>query len=285
MKKLVLFCVMCLLVSGIAYAQQDPDDPGIQDSIILGSPQVDSGAVFVGVPLYVVTDDTVMFYNIPIRYDAPLGGFHPRTPHAYFPPLTSWDERYDTVITSQNYIRQIGFCEYIPDSIPNPPLNTNGQRVQIMTLAFNIDPGTNRQYVTLDTCWDDRNLSVMFGLSNGISEITPAFVRGRIGFGLGVEENGEVPRTFTLEQNYPNPFNPETNIDFALPTETNVSLIVYNLLGQEVQTLIDGKVGAGQHTAHWNGKNQNGVTVPSGVYFYKMTTPEFTQTNKMVLVR
>jgi hypothetical protein len=285
MKKLVLFVAVCLLFSGIAYAQQDPDDPGIQDSIIMGSAFIDSGATpyYVGIPLYAVTDDSIMYYNMPMRWNAPYGGVTARLPHEYFPPLTNWDDRFDSVVTSQNYIRQFGFADLGGDD--NPPLFTNGQRLWIMTLSFNISRTARRQLVTIDTCWDDRSHSTIFGMFDGVTEITPAIQIGYIGIGVGVDGEIIPPLNFALDQNYPNPFNPETNIDFQLPIETDVSLIVYNLLGQEVRTLANGRVGAGRQTAHWDGKNENGVNVPSGVYFYRLTTPDFTQTNKMVLVR
>jgi hypothetical protein len=285
MKKFVLFVVLCLLIGGVAYAQQDPDDPGIQDSIILGSAYIDSGAAphIVGIPLYVVCDDSIMYYNMPMRWNAPYGGVTARVPHTYFPPITLWDDRFDTVVTSQNYIRQFGFADLGGED--NPPLFTNAQRLQIMTLSFNIATTARRQLVTIDTCFDDRNYSVFFGLFDGVTEVTPAIQRGYIGIGVGV--NGELlpPLSFKLDQNYPNPFNPETNIDFMLPMETDVSLTVYNLLGQEVKSLVNGRMGPGEHTARWDGKNANGQNVPSGVYFYRLLTPEYTQTNKMIMVR
>jgi hypothetical protein len=285
MKKVVMFVMICLLIGGMAYAQQDPDDPGIQDSIILGWAYIDSGASphYVGVPLYVVTDEDIMYYNMPMSWNAPYGGVTPFLPFSYFPPITNWDDRFDSVIVSQHYIRQFAFADL--DSNPNPPLNTNGQRVQIMTIRFSIDINARRQLVTIDTCWDDRNLSTIFGLADGLTEITPAIQIGYIGIGVGVDGDVVTPLNFALDQNYPNPFNPETNIDYSLPVETDVSLIVYNLLGQEVKTLVNGRVAAGHHTAHWDGKNENGVNVPSGVYFYKMSTSDFTQTNKMIMVR
>jgi hypothetical protein len=285
MKKLVMFVAVCLLFSGIAYAQQDPDDPGIQDSIILGSAYIDSGAGYhyVNVDLFAVTDDSVFYFNIPIRWNAPYGGIEGTTPHTYFPPITNWDDVYDSILIGQHYFRQFGFADL--DTEPNPPLFTNGQRTRIMTLKFYVESTARRQLVTLDTCWDDRSRSVMLGLIDGVTEITPAIQVGFIGIGVGVDGDVITPLSFALDQNYPNPFNPETNIDFQLPIETDVSLAVYNLLGQEVKSLVNGRLGAGKHTAHWDGKNANGANVPSGVYFYRLTTPDYTKTNKMIMLR
>lgn len=68
--------------------------------------------------------------------------------------------------------------------------------------------------------------------------------------------------------NYPNPFNPETKIRFELPEPAQVSLIIYNLLGEEVRTLVNTDLEANFHTIRWDGKNDSGEEVPSGVYIY-----------------
>ncbi len=95
------------------------------------------------------------------------------------------------------------------------------------------------------------------------------------------EKNDRVPATFELGQNYPNPFNPSTSIDFSLPRATQVSLVVYNVLGAEVQTLIaDRRMEAGIHTVDFQPNN-----LPSGVYLYKLLTSEFSQTRKMALLK
>ena len=80
------------------------------------------------------------------------------------------------------------------------------------------------------------------------------------------------PEEFTLSQNYPNPFNPSTRILFSLPEEASVSLKVYNMLGQEISTLIDAVNPAGTHSATWNGTNSLGERVSSGTYLYRLET-------------
>jgi len=80
--------------------------------------------------------------------------------------------------------------------------------------------------------------------------------------------------------NYPNPFNPATEIAFTLPTAAEVRLEVYNLMGQKVTTLIDKQMNAGEHTCVWDGSD-----VASGVYFYRLETPDFVDTRKMVLMK
>ena len=90
----------------------------------------------------------------------------------------------------------------------------------------------------------------------------------------------ELPREFSLGQNYPNPFNPSTEINFALPTACDVSLEIYNITGQRVTTLVDAYLEAGQHSVLWDAWSN-----ASGVYFYRLTAGEFTETKKMMLLK
>jgi hypothetical protein len=99
------------------------------------------------------------------------------------------------------------------------------------------------------------------------------------------EEKKSIPVEFALSQNYPNPFNPETQIGYALPTDSYVKLSIYNVLGQKVRTLVDERKGAGYHSVRWDGKDDKGDEVSSGIYFYKIQTDKFNQTNKMLLVK
>jgi hypothetical protein len=94
-----------------------------------------------------------------------------------------------------------------------------------------------------------------------------------------------LPATFRLGQNYPNPFNPATTIDYDLPTASPVRIEVFNIAGQKVCTLMDCQMPAGQHTAVWDSRDDHGARVGSGVYLYRITAGDFTDTRKMVLVK
>jgi len=94
-----------------------------------------------------------------------------------------------------------------------------------------------------------------------------------------------LPLTYDLSQNFPNPFNPETIIKFTLPQASDISLTVYNLLGQKVTGLADGFFTAGQHSVRWDGTDNNGTRVASGIYFYRLTGDNFVQTHKMILMK
>jgi hypothetical protein len=90
----------------------------------------------------------------------------------------------------------------------------------------------------------------------------------------------QIPSHFSFEQNYPNPFNPTTKIRFALPKSLFANLIVYDILGKEVETLVSELLKAGTYEVEWDASNY-----PSGVYYYKLTAGDYTETKKMVLVK
>ncbi len=96
---------------------------------------------------------------------------------------------------------------------------------------------------------------------------------------------------YDLAQNYPNPFNPATTIRYTLPVNSTVQLKIFNILGQEILTLVNATQKSGNYAIEWNGQNRNGLPVSSGLYFYNISMKSsdgkqtFTKTQKMVLVR
>ncbi|MFA5834062.1 MAG: CHRD domain-containing protein [Bacteroidota bacterium] len=115
-------------------------------------------------------------------------------------------------------------------------------------------------------------------------------IRGQLEPGQGtltaVKRVSEViPAEFSLEQNYPNPFNPSTVIQFALPNDAKVSLKIYDILGREVRTLINSDVVSGTSKVEWNGKNNFGQQVASGMYIYRIEAGSFVSTRKMMLLK
>jgi glycosidase len=97
---------------------------------------------------------------------------------------------------------------------------------------------------------------------------------------LSVQVLREIPQQFALSQNYPNPFNPITKIEYAIPMKSNVKIIVYDVLGREVEILVDAQQSAGSYEVTWYARN-----AASGIYFYRMTTERFSTVQKMLLIR
>ncbi len=101
-----------------------------------------------------------------------------------------------------------------------------------------------------------------------------------------VQENiSNLPSEFLLSNNYPNPFNPTTTIEYELPKAGYVKLEIFNSLGELIKTIINDFKNAGKHSIQWNGKNSNDIDVPSGIYFYRMSSDELTLVKKMILLR
>ncbi|MCP4725917.1 MAG: T9SS type A sorting domain-containing protein, partial [bacterium] len=98
-------------------------------------------------------------------------------------------------------------------------------------------------------------------------------------------KNSQLPDKFDLAQNYPNPFNPVTTIKFQIPEVTSVSIVVYNVLGQEVRTLVNEVKDVGFHSVRWNGRNNLGINVGQGVYIYRIKAGKFILTRKMLLIK
>lgn len=100
-----------------------------------------------------------------------------------------------------------------------------------------------------------------------------------------LEEVSELPTEFDVSQNYPNPFNPSTTIKFSLPAAEKVSVKVFDLLGREIITLLNGQLEAGNHSVDWNGENQYGTTCSTGIYFYRVKSGNDVVTKKMILMK
>jgi len=175
-----------------------------------------------------------------------------------------------------------------------------GSRVLLATLTFKLE---DSMHICIDTCWwpPSSNLSwVVSGESSGVclKGVTKKPRPGtgdssyRVCFSFGSSDVREVdgseqsrPSEFSLSQNYPNPFNPVTNFQFTIPKSSHVKIEIFNIVGQKVATLLDGDMKPGLYTADWNGRDENGKTVSSGIYFYRLQAGDFSNMKKMVLVK
>ena len=130
------------------------------------------------------------------------------------------------------------------------------------------------------TCYDAVGLA---GSDMSDEDFCPPYKRSPWSF--AIKATGDLPAEFALHQNHPNPFNPSTEIIFALPQACDVTLSVYNILGRKVATLADGQFEAGTHNVIWNGRNETGGEISSGLYFYRIKAGENTAVRKMLLLK
>lgn len=99
------------------------------------------------------------------------------------------------------------------------------------------------------------------------------------------EDYGQLPKEFDLRQNYPNPFNPITVIEYALPKTSQVKIQIYNILGQKVRNLVSEPQEPGYKTIYWDGRDDHGNEVSSGIYFYRILAGDFVKCKKMTLLK
>ncbi len=275
MKTAIIAGVILLMAFGFAFAQQDPDDPGAQDSIIIGAVHVDYGTPEVQVPVYLFADDPVSYINIPTGWNT-VGGIIPvevidMDQNDCFSLSFTVFADFIRIICS-NDLSDTSCTQVLPDD----------SRLNLFSIVFSIAPSAPPQQVALDTTWDDRAHSVIFGLADGITEITPAVVGGEITYGpTGISVGaGNLPDGFTLSQNYPNPFNAQTTISYSLSQAGPVTLSIYNIMGQKVATLVDGIEDAGEHRVVWDAKD-----VTSGVYFFQIMTANTRKSESLIILK
>ncbi len=95
----------------------------------------------------------------------------------------------------------------------------------------------------------------------------------------------ELPDSYSISQNYPNPFNLSTTIRYTLPARSQVTISIYNVMGQKVNTIVEGSKSAGSHTVYWDGADKAGKVVSSGVYFYRLQAGDFVESKRMLLLK
>jgi hypothetical protein len=102
---------------------------------------------------------------------------------------------------------------------------------------------------------------------------------------VGVDKSDELPQEFYLSQNYPNPFNPSTAIKYGLPKASHVKLEIFDNNGRKVTELVNNNQDPGTYQVFWNGSNDLGQSVASGVYLYQLRCGEYLSTRKMMLIK
>lgn len=135
---------------------------------------------------------------------------------------------------------------------------------------------------------DNRNVIILghsYTFSSGGSDMYLIKAEGDITTDVQIISDPALPNGFALSQNYPNPFNPTTTISYSLPVRADVTLTVYNILGEKVSAFDEGMMPAGRHAVIWDSRNDAGESVASGVYLYKVEAGDFVASRKMLLIK
>lgn len=134
----------------------------------------------------------------------------------------------------------------------------------------------------MDSVWvNDWKYTYTYDADGNLTE----WLRQHWGESLAIAEDNIPPKEFRLFQNYPNPFNPVTTLHYDLPKRSDITLMIYDILGRQVRTLVQGMEEPGYKSVRWDGTNDLGQQVSAGVYLYRIEAGDFTQTRKMVLLR
>jgi hypothetical protein len=180
------------------------------------------------------------------------------------------------------YWRNLKIQETNP--VPNKLWDFDDQPLGPIIWGDDLKEVLDLSYPDTDPCYRAAEMGYPLGDLNWFPELKAKWEQG-IDISAIEAENGIAPTEFRVYQNYPNPFNPTTTISYILSRNDHVKLSIYNVLGQKVKTLVDQKQKSGAHEVVWNGTNDVGQKVVSGVYFYRISTENHNVTKKMALLK
>ena len=226
-------------------------------------------------------DEAVLYYrNTALANAAPTPPHNLRSTFNQDDLVLEWDAATDPGNPSAalTYNVRVGTAPGAEDVVPAMALET-GER--LIPAAGNAGYRTRLVVRGLDPAqtyyWSVQAVDAAFAAS--------PFAADRGTAVSGADAGNEMPEAPALLGNYPNPFNPGTTIRYALPASAPVRVTVYNMLGREIATLVDGVRPAGAHEVYWDGRDALGRTVPSGLYLYRLETPRQTSSRTMTLLK
>lgn len=282
---LIVLLAVLVLVPAMAVAASVPT----KDAVGIGAPTLaaagDGATRRVTVPLNLDNTQQLVAMDIPLRFGQPGDGIN-LVNVEYASRVDYFDEKI-TNIDNDDKTVVMGLISMAYDA-NKPDLEAGSGPIAYLTFDVT-DPAMENFTIAsafipkpshkLMTVWHERNakgdLEVRWNEELDFSVTVPVTSAGR----------ELIPTSYALEQNYPNPFNAGTVISFALPEASRVKVTVFNVLGQTVNVLADEEMSAGMQRVPWDGRDNNGNWSPSGVYFYRISAKNFTDTKKMTLIK
>jgi hypothetical protein len=281
-RTIALTLVLLLLALPAVFAK----DVGNRDIFRIGEASFVSETEFT-VPLNVVNDEYIVALDIPLQFTE---GVTLDAVTFENTNVADFDVKISSIDNDQNRV-VIGLISMLNSPREGAFLKpaARGENT-VALLHFTVDNVALQSvdFEVFTTQTPAHDLTYLYNeIVNGVPhvrEITPEFA------GANVALNSQIagvplPTEFALSQNVPNPFNPTTQVSFSLPKAANVNLTIYNVLGQQVKTLVSQELAAGVQTIEWDGTDNTGRTVASGVYFYRLSADEFQATKKMLMLK
>jgi hypothetical protein len=270
-------------------------DPGFKDTVelvVAVQPQEDSGQLNVVLELYAFNDSSLTgatagfsWDNPNLRMDSAVAAQFIIDLGTNFGPFLYEDDNIDTSNANQRFV----FAWAQQTGQPLPP--SNPTRRLWATYYFSLTDWNATDSIVIDSILVPPSSYLLFTVAYahlGQIQFIP-YWKGAVvvkdATDVEVIDDPNVPRQYALSQNYPNPFNPVTQINFDLPVRSHVTLTVYNVLGQQVTTLVDQEMSANRYVVDWDGTSVEGRKVASGIYFYRLQAGDFIQTKKMMLLK
>lgn len=284
---IALIGVLSFLPFSWAFGQAG--DLGVKDTVRLDcteshmTPIVEGDSI--AVPIYVFADEHIAGFSLAMRWTTNNVVFSSwKINTAVIPAglvLVNTTQLHNNMVMP-GWIDFTGFQNIPPSS----------QARLFGTMYFKVQPGAVTSTIDIDTVREQTVGGWSFELTGGTpplaAKIKPEYVDcGQRDIRLPVYEydSPNLPQSFSISQNTPNPFNPSTAIDFEVPRTSHVKIEVFNTLGQRVSVLVNEVLSPGFKRVTWDGTDQSGQPVSSGVYLYKMTADGFASTKKMLLVK
>ncbi len=283
MKRSIAFAIALLMLVVPAVLAKDL---GNRDIMRVGEASFISESEFT-VPVLISHDEALAAMDIPLAYSE---GVTLTSVSFENTAVADFDVKIANIDQQNNRV-SIGLVDMVDapkaDAYLKPAASGSNT---VVVLHFRLDDA-NLQSIQIEAYVSDNPAHELMFVYNemvdGLPEVrdlAPEFEGGSVSLSSRAP-NAALPTDFALSQNVPNPFNPSTDISFALPKDSKVSLTIYNVLGQQVKVLVDDYLRAGNQTVSWDGTDATGRTVASGVYFYKLNASEFSSTKKMMMLK
>lgn len=271
MRKLAFDAVIISLFFSLCFSPlTQAQDPGHADTVRVSSVRADSGTTKAVVPVYFYNDEELIAISIPLKWNSA---------EATLDSVSFVGSRVDyiniKVIDIDNVSRTvlIGCVVFIEPNIQPG----NGLACQ---LYFNIPSGLgDYETIVIDSTFIPPAGNLIFVTSIGL-DFVPLFKSGMLMEVEDFHQLSSLPNKFSLAQNYPNPFNATTTIEFSMSVASRAEVKIYDLLGREIETLLDKSLEPGLYRFSWNAES-----LPSGIYFCRMVTSEGVLTTKMILLK
>lgn len=271
--------LLALTVGAMLVSVAQAKDIGSRDVLRLSDAKLENGEWLVAV--HVVNDEELAALDIPIRYGQP-GQAIELVRVDFAARVADWDFTH-AQIDNQAKTVILGLISELVGVRANADMKVAATgNTKIADLVFKVDGDLEPQFETFTTKSPGHELTFIYNQEQDgkltVMSFTPEF-EVDVAFKSSV-----LPDDYALSQNFPNPFNPTTSFTLSLPEASDYAIRIFNVAGQLVKTY-DGHAEAGVHTITWDGRNNQGSSVASGVYFYKAEANGFTETRKMMMLK